>query len=286
MPVAVFEFAASTKHKIFTRGFKWFCKDCENRGSVVEKLKAYTGDLQKEVVKLADVSKSLKSSESTIKETSHKIEASADITSRSWADIARDVPNNPQPEALVQSIGAEVAVQQANIGRDQESREKNIIIFNVSEVADPTDDAPRPVTDDDFFKDVCENGLELSLPKVSKIVRIGKEKSEGKKRPIHVKFEREFDKRKFLSTLYKLKGSKFDHIHVSHDMNESERLVSKRLLREAYKRNQDEAPKNFAYKVRGPPWNLRIVKKYQQANNQPANQHVDLTHGEDQEETT
>ena len=44
-------------------------------------------------------------------------------------------------------------------------------------------------------------------------------------------------------------------------MCEEDRAENKRLLKEAYDRNKElEQPCNYKYKVRGPPWDSKIVK--------------------------
>ena len=92
---------------------------------------------------------------------------------------------------------------------------------------------------------------------------IVRSKNKEHERPLKVSFHQSFDKRKFLSSLYKLKSdSKFDEIRVSHDMCEADRAENGRLLQEAYQRNQKIKNAGYKWKVRGPPWALRIVKVF------------------------
>ena len=80
-----------------------------------------------------------------------------------------------------------------------------------------------------------------------------------------VSFVDAFDKRKFLTNLSKLKDApaELTSLRIQHDLNKDERETTKRLLAAAYEKNQNEKPSNFLYKVRGPPYALKIVKVYQ-----------------------
>ena len=67
----------------------------------------------------------------------------------------------------------------------------------------------------------------------------------------------------FLLSLKKLKDNdRYKDIRVANDMSEEDRAANKRLLKEAYQKNQDEKPTDYKYKVRGPPHDLKIVKVY------------------------
>ena len=91
--------------------------------------------------------------------------------------------------------------------------------------------------------------------------KVEKPKSHVHTRPIKVIFPTSWEKRKFLASLSRLKGSPYEKLHVAHDMNQEDRDKNKELLGEAYKLNQDkEKPSNFRYKVRGPLWAQKIVK--------------------------
>ena len=55
---------------------------------------------------------------------------------------------------------------------------------------------------------------------------------------------------------------KFEKINISHDMSQEDREESKRLRDVAKKMNEDEKTdeKEYKFKVRGPPWDMRVVK--------------------------
>ena len=64
-----------------------------------------------------------------------------------------------------------------------------------------------------------------------------------------------------MASLGNLKNAEepYSRISISHDMTKEEREQNKKLLTEA-KKLQDEDQGNWTYKVRGPPWDLKIVK--------------------------
>ena len=54
---------------------------------------------------------------------------------------------------------------------------------------------------------------------------------------------------------------------VRHDMSKEGRIENKRLIQEANDLNDKEKPEGFKYRVRGPPWAMKIVKAYPHAKN-------------------
>ena len=166
------------------------------------------------------------------------------------------IVSNKQNESVIKSFAKEVANSQQKLTVDREEREKNIMIFNVPE------DKDKLNADMEFFKSMCSETLEYeNVPKVE--IARPKFKPNNHHRPIKVCFDQSWDKRKFLSSLWKLKtDKKFDNIRISHDMNEEDRRENKKLLKEAYQKNVEEKNTEFKYKVRGPPWAMKIVKVF------------------------
>ena len=87
------------------------------------------------------------------------------------------------------------------------------------------------------------------------------------KRPLLVTVDSEITKRKHFSRLYRLKDNEtYTKINVSHDMTKDERKQTKILVEKAKNQTKElaskkeETSKNWAYKVRGPPWDQRIEK--------------------------
>ena len=135
----------------------------------------------------------------------------------------------------------------------REERENNIIMFNVPEKSNSSDDI-------NFFNEMCSDTLELSNVPNVKIQRVDANNKKYHK-PIKVCFEQNWEKRKFLSSLFKLKSvEKYNGIWIKHDMCSDDRAENNKLLKEAHELNAKDNSKDYKYKVRGPPWSMRIVK--------------------------
>ena len=173
----------------------------------------------------------------------------------SWANVVTGGDNKTNEVELIRSLAKKVLNDQKQQSADRTQRENNVIMFNVA-------DATPEETDDSYFKTLCKHTLEMDpIPEV-KMSRIG-EKRPDYNRPIKVIFTQNWDKRKFLSKMFKTKNvEKYNKLRVSHDMSEDDRQENKRLLKDAYQRNQDEKPTKYKYKVRGPPWRMQVVKVY------------------------
>ena len=116
----------------------------------------------------------------------------------------------------------------------------------------------RKKHDQGIFDDICHVVVNEVLS-IDKIARIGKKTTDNdgksKIRPLKVTFTTVFDKRKFLSNLYKLRdaSAELKAVRIQHDLSPDERELTKTLVAEANDKNQSEKPTNFLYRVRGPP---------------------------------
>ena len=156
---------------------------------------------------------------------------------------------------LITTVAKQVINNHKKLGTERETREKNIILFNA-----PKEDLENSDQDVNFFQTLCKDVLDINEPPEVKMSRIGSKKPD-KVRPIKVSFSQSWDKRIFLSKLPKLKGnSDYKKLHIAHDMCLEDRMENKALLKKAYDQNNSEQPKDFKYKVRGPPWNMNIIK--------------------------
>ena len=111
-----------------------------------------------------------------------------------------------------------------------------------------------------IIETLCENEIDKSG--ISEIKRIGK-KTENSRRPLIVKTKDQSTKRKILLNANKLQGCGDDElktIRMSHDLTQQEREHSKNLYEEAKRRENEDASGGFKYKVRGPPWDMKIVR--------------------------
>ena len=249
------------KNQMKQLGFKWFCIKCRTMDTTAPSTNSdenLLSDISKSVsAELAKFELKIAKDVAKIEETISSLSKSMDelnVSSKkqvTWASVVGD-PGTDKNTNMVQLLAKKVTDTHKKLTLDREDRENNVIIFNVSETDKDGDSK--------FFDQMCSQNLEFAdVPKVS-ITRLGA-KSSDHQRPLKVSFQENWNKRKFLANLYKLKlDKKFERIRVAHDMCEDDRSENKRLLKEAYNRNQKEKPTDFKYKVRCPPWALRIVK--------------------------
>lgn len=176
----------------------------------------------------------------------------ADAPPNSWADIV----SKEKRGGFINNLAREVAKETRVSSLDRSKRENNCVIFGCCESEGEVDEKKR---DNEFVESLCKYiGLESGNVEV---FRLGKKK-EKIIRPIKLIFENLDNKKQFLSLLYKLKNGPedFKKINIQHDLSPSERDYLKTLLKEAKEKNEKEQPKGFLYKVRGPPFDLKIVK--------------------------
>jgi hypothetical protein len=158
--------------------------------------------------------------------------------------------------------------ERKNDENEIDERKKNIVIFNAPESHADTAEK-RKIEDISYvtgmYNSICNDNL-LS-ESVSNARRLGKRPDNGSNRPLLITIDCESTIRKFFSKLYKLKDNGlYSDISVSHDMTREERQNTKVLVEQARKqtkefaKNDEQASKNWAFKVRGPPWNQRIEK--------------------------
>ena len=215
-------------------------------------LTAQVGEISKQVTSLTEAHQKLEKSSANISTAAEAFTANQ----QSFANIVASTSTKSDNTSQVTSIAKQVLDTQKQLTSEREKREKNAIMFNVQE--SNTDENE----DISYFKSMCQRILGMETAPEVKLTRIG-EKRPDHARPIIISFTDSWDKRKFLSSLYKLRlNESYNKITVAHDMCEADRAENKRLLKQAYQKNLDEKTTTFKYKVRGPPWNLKIIKVY------------------------
>ena len=111
-----------------------------------------------------------------------------------------------------------------------------------------------------ILSSVCNDAVDGS--EIIEIKRIGK-KTDQSTRPVIVKLKNQASKRMVLLNANKLQECGEDSLNtvrMSHDLTLQEREHSKQLYIEAKRRESENPSGGFKYKVRGPPWDMRIVK--------------------------
>ena len=190
-------------------------------------------------------------------------------------DQAAESHYAPISKTIIKQAINEDKKEQENIN----NRKKNIMVFNAKESL--SDDKEQSKKDDlallkKAFNAADERILEYDDEIVS-FRRFGK-KSSDKIRPILVTIKTERAKRMLFGNLYKLQNDEeLKSLNFNHDVTEEEKKATKERVKEAEKKTEElkndltlsDDEKNWIFKIRGPPWDQRMVKirpKEQQQN--------------------
>ena len=162
-----------------------------------------------------------------------------------------DSPNTHMKKTVA-SVTAEL--------KDREERKKNLILHNVPE-PDTNVKTERIKADKEFFLKMCNKtlGAEIKMEDIKRTERFG-EKNQEKPRPLWFSLSSENAKRSVFSKLAKLQDSEYDSISINHDMTKIEREQKNKLTEEAKQLEKSDKEGKFRYRVRGPPWDMKIVK--------------------------
>ena len=95
---------------------------------------------------------------------------------------------------------------------------------------------------------------------ISEAIRLGKNKEENVKRPLLITVKDERMKESIFSKLANLKDSEYNVLSFTHDMTKLEREHFKKMVVEAKRLEADSVGK-FRFRVRGPPWDMKIFKR-------------------------
>jgi hypothetical protein len=161
---------------------------------------------------------------------------------------------NPPVDLVVDTVVKEL--------RERESRDCNLIVYNLPEEETNLKEE-RLKTDivklTSLIKETLLEPLDVEKD-VTKIIRLGK-KIENRTRPLLVTFKKEDKKVKILSVGYRLKDAEapFEKCAITYDRTFQERKILKEKSREAREKTIESAGK-YMYKVRGPPWDLKIKR--------------------------
>ena len=167
-------------------------------------------------------------------------------------------------ELVSQAVKERMAEQDRDIA-DRQSRERNIIIFNMPEPLTNLIDQ-RKQDDREQVDNIIGNlGLETAEPvTVEKVTRLGfrKQKPNENPRPVIVCFSTVEAKKQVLKNAAKLKNSEDEAIkrcRVSNDMTKKDREAEKALVQQKFSKNEEETGK-WKYVIRGPPGERQLRK--------------------------
>lgn len=152
-----------------------------------------------------------------------------------------------------------------------EMRKNNVMVFRLPELEHDNVEE-RKKHDAASFIEACNEVLDddLDPSHVISARRFGKYDASklSTPRPLMIKLDSNLVKIKIFRNLYKLKNStKYKNTRLNHDMTQNEKEMTAQLYKEADQMNKDiadndgttEEEKNFVYRVRGPPWDRKIV---------------------------
>ena len=144
--------------------------------------------------------------------------------------------------------------------REKNKREKRMIIYRLEEKGAKLK-SDQEANDKDTVVNIATNVLGLkNLTKHDILLadRVG-EKKEDNPRPLLIELSDIGKKSLILKRAANLQGSDFQHISIRHDMTLMERRQQQKLVAEARKKEEESGGKS-QYRVRGPPWDMKIVK--------------------------
>ncbi len=167
-------------------------------------------------------------------------------------------PENPQPSTSGVQNNAEDVIKEI---KEQEERKRNIIFFNVPE-SKSSDLNERTKHDKEEIKElskICQ--ATIKKDEMIKAKRLGKRPDSDKPRPLLIELINDEKKKALFKNLSKLQKApeKYKAISVQNDLTQKQREQEKHL-REQAKKKEEEASGEAKFKVRGPPWDRRIVR--------------------------
>ena len=265
----------------------WLCPDCMpktnhwNSDSLLEeKCEVIMGELQKRMEslelrleekldthvrsitqKLPDQLSTLEMKlENQLKSLSEEMPQSM---TKTWTSLfKKDEMTESQPS--FKTIMKETLEEQKKEDVDRENRENNIIIYNVEE-SEQVDTGERKKEDVKFFNILCQEVLQISSPSAKNFIRLGRKpaaEDSQRPRPLKVVMDSKDDRSKIMRNLTKLKDAeeRYRKISITYDYCQEDREKIKTKVVEAKQLEEGDQSKNFRYRVRGPPWDLRIIK--------------------------
>ena len=181
----------------------------------------------------------------------------AEVVKNSWAQIAETANNTPIDFRLVVKEALETQKKEE---AEKDQREMSLIIYRAEESTE-NDGEKRKQHDKKFFNDMCVDALGIGEVKTKDIRRLGKIEK-GKTRPLRITFETKRGKELVIGNAKKLAHAEsyFKNTSISYDYSKEERDKIKEKVEEAKEMQKNDL--NWVYKVRGPPWDLKI-KKFQ-----------------------
>ena len=101
--------------------------------------------------------------------------------------------------------------------------------------------------------------MDLTGDDVLNLTRLGKKNPEAE-RPLRVILRESTKKDEVFRNIRKLGESEYKDISIKNDLTKLERAEDKKLVAEAKTMQENDPSGDWKFKVRGPPWNRKIVR--------------------------
>ncbi len=194
-------------------------------------------------------------------------EINTKVTEERVKEIIEETINkeeNPESSTQKHNVQTKSTVVSNTIKEMKERciRERNMIVYALEELKSANKEE-REVNNKNMVKKLaaaCE--VEIQMEDIVSTRRLGKFDENDPKRPLLVVMKDSEIKRKIFRNGSKLRtnGNEFENISLAHDMTKTEREEEKILWSQA-KKKQEESGGKHIFRVRGPPWDRRIIRK-------------------------
>ena len=144
---------------------------------------------------------------------------------------------------------------------DRDRRKKNFIVHGLPEAENKGKEKieERKKKDKEEIERIIREKLGIQDPCVIDVLRLGKVKP-NVPRPLKIVLRGYDKKQEIFKNLGKLKGTDHKSLAFRDDMTALEREHQNRLVKEAQEREKKDESGRWIYRVRGPPWDKKIVK--------------------------
>ncbi len=251
--------AASAKGKGKAKSrVHWYCNTCDivtnDWMRSMSTLHANQQVLQEKVKKLEEKLEG-KADQNDVKNIENKV----DILERKVSSI-QEKTQNAQPSTSGSS-SQENASDVIKEIKQQEDRKRNMIFFNVPE-SKSSDVNDRIKHDKEEVKElsrICQ--ATIKKDDMVRAKRLGKKPTTGMPRPLLIEVSSEDKKTALFRNLNKLQRApeKYKSVSVQNDLTPKQRDQEK-ILREQAKKKEEDASGEAKFRVRGPPWDRKIIR--------------------------
>ena len=179
-------------------------------------------------------------------------------------EVKAQVPDTPNAQAPRNPISPGTQIKQTIASvtaelKDRDERKRNFVVYGVKEV-DTNLKEERVTHDKEMVVKICKDVLKVTIATTDlKDARRMGEKIDTKSRPLKICLASESTKESIFKKLVRLRGSMYDNLTFTHDMTKMEREHKNKMVAEARVLEAKDGGK-WRYRVRGPPWDMKIVK--------------------------